>query len=281
MKKSFIKIMALALISALVFAISGCKETKDGSVIQRADLTISYTVGGETASINSTLTLYETFAPKTTERVIGLINDGFYNDTVLTLSKQSDYVVVGGFKEGYEAKTYDSTVEGEFTQNGLKSELIVKAGALVMLRDFDVDTGSVKYNSAKASFAIVLTDNGTFNASEFCVFGYIDDASLTTLQSAISNAKDDGGRLRLRYVGDRDAQGKLTSNGSFEYFLNEGGEYLKKVGDDFVQMEYDGEGDVDYATKQIIDDDDKVQDIFGLPAISFKVSLSMQSGCNR
>lgn len=284
MKKSFIKIMAIALISALALSFGGCKETLNGSVIERADFKISYVDGeGATQTINSTLTLYETFAPETTKRVKELISNGYYNDTVLTLSKQQDYAVVGGFTEGYATKAYSGNgVKGEFTNNGLTSELVVTEGALVMLRDFDISEGGVKYNTAKASFAIVLSESGTFNAKDFCVFGYIDSESLATLKTALTaNAKSDDEYLHNKYVGKR-VNGTLTSEGAFEYYTDANGKYYKL--DDAnkkVQMEYDNEEEADYETVEIIREADNAQDIFVLPATTFKVSASMQSksGC--
>ncbi len=284
MKKFTLKLMAIACIFALCLSFGGCKETIDGSVVKRADLVISYTVGEETQNIESTLILYETFAPKTTERVISLIEDGYYDDTVITIAKNQDYLIIGGytFGEDYTAKNYSgSGVKGEFTQNGLRSELTVKAGALVMLRDFDEDDGSSKYDSAKASFAIVLTDSGTFNSSEFCVFGYIDSESLTALQEAlVDNSKDDNAYLRARYLGERE-NGVQTYENGFEYYLNESGVYFKDVAGEKIQMDYDVETDVDYATAEIIKDSANAQDIVILPSTVFKVSATMHGGCSK
>ena len=283
MKKAFIKIMALAIISTLVLAVSGCKETKDGSVIHTVDFKISYTVDGEATSIDSTLTLYETFAPDTTERVLSLINGGYYNDTVITLSKQASYAVVGGFTEGYQAKNYDGeSIRGEFTQNGLRSELVVQAGALVMLRDFDIDSGDAKYDTAKATFAIVLNNNGEFNANEYCVFGYIDSDSLETLKEALEdNAKNDKDYVHMRYAGNRVNGVPSYANGGFDYYVDKDGNYCKMVGGDIVEMEHAQEGDEDYDTVEVIKDSDNVQDIYTLPAITFKVSACVNSGCKR
>ena len=283
MKKFSLKLMAIALISVLCLSFGGCKETIDGSVVKRADLIISYAVDGETQNVESTLTLYETFAPKTTERVLSLIESGYYNDTVITLSKSQDYAIIGGytFGEDYAVKSYDETVKGEFTKNGLRSELTVRAGALVMLRDFDDDDGASKYDSAKASFAIVLSDNGTFNSSEYCVFGYIDSDSLTALQEAFQdNSKDENAYLRKRYLGTRE-NGVQTFENGFDYFENEDGAYLKDVDGEKIQMDYDNEGDPDYATYEIITDSDNAQDIITLPAVTFKVSMATNGGCSK
>ena len=284
MKKFTLRLMAVALISALCLSLGGCKETIGGSVVKRSDFVISYTVDGETQNVESTLTFYETFAPKTTERVISLIEDGYYDDTVITISKNQDYAIIGGytFGEDYAVKSYSgSTVKGEFTNNGLRSELTVKAGALVMLRDFDDDDGASKYDSAKATFAILLADSGTFNSSEYCVFGYIDDESLTSLQEAlVDNCKDDNAYLRMRYLGKRE-NGVQTYENGFEYYKNESGVFFKEVSGEKIQMDYDLETDADYATVEIINDSDNAQDIVILPAVAFKVSATMKGGCSK
>lgn len=282
MKKSITKILSIMLASALLFCFSGCKETIDGSVVSRVKLDISYTVDGETSTINSTLTLYETFAPKTTEKIKNLVKDGFYNDTVITLSDQQDYAIIGGFTYGddYAVKKYDQTLKGEFTNAGFRSENIVKAGALVMLRDFDISVGTEKYDTARASFAIVLEDNGVFDEEDFCVFGYIDDDSLEELKTAlVDNAVDDSGDLRLRYVGERDkTTGAQTYQNSFDYYINASSGktlYYKLVDGEKVEMEYATDNDEDYETVEIIKDDDNSQDIVALPSVVFKVNASV------
>ncbi|MBE5743588.1 MAG: hypothetical protein E7358_02600, partial [Clostridiales bacterium] len=253
MKKLVTKILSACLACALLICFGGCQETINGSVVSRVNLDISYSVDGETSTINSTLTLYETFAPKTTERIKNLVKDGFYNNTVITLSEQQDYAIVGGFTYGedYAVKEYNNKLEGEFTNAGLKSENTVKKGALVMLRDFDTKSAYEKYDTAKASFAIVLTDSGIFDEENFCVFGYIDDASLKDLTDAlVENAKSEDGDLRVRYLGERDkTTGALNYENGFEYFVNAtSGKtvYYKEVNGEKVEMEYETDNDADY-----------------------------------
>ncbi len=284
MKKLVTKILSACLACALLICFGGCKETINGSVVSRVNLDISYTVDGETSTINSTLTLYETFAPKTTERIKNLVKNGFYDNTVITLSEQQDYAIVGGytFGEDYAVKSYNETLKGEFTNAGLKSENVVKKGALVMLRDFDVKVGVEKYDTAKASFAIVLTDNGVFDEDNFCVFGYIDTESLEDLQDAlVANAKDQDGDARVRYLGERDkTTGALTYVNTFDYYINgDSGKtvYYKKVNGEKVEMEYETDNDADYhQVVEIIMNDDYDQDFVVLPNIAFRVKASIK-----
>ena len=146
--KKFIKALALAVVCVMAFGMTACTTyTKNGSVIQDVKFDVSYTVDGETTTINSTLSLYKTFAPKTCDRIIELVNNGFYNNSSLVLSKQQDYLVVGGFEfdEDYVQKVFDGTaIDGEFTSAGRESKLNVTVGSLVMLRDFDISEGSSK-----------------------------------------------------------------------------------------------------------------------------------------
>ncbi len=283
MKKLVTKILSACLACALLICFGGCKETINGSVVSRVNLDISYTVDGETSTINSTLTLYETFAPKTTERIKKLVKDGFYDNTVITLSEQQDYAIVGGyaFGEDYEVKPYGETLKGEFTNAGLKSENVVKKGALVMLREFDIKVGAEKYDTAKASFAIVLSDTGIFDEEDFCVFGYIDTESLNSLADAlVANAKDEDGDLRMRYLGKRDeTTGALTYENGFDYYISgDSGKtvYYKEVNGEKVEMEYATDNDVDFDTVEIIKDSDNDQDLIVLPNIVFSVKASIK-----
>lgn len=285
--KKFIKALAVCVVAILTFSLTACTTyTKNGSVIQDVKFDVSYVVDGETTTINSTLSLYKTFAPKTCDRIIGLVEDGFYNDTALVLSKQQDYLVVGGFDyaEDYVEKAYTGEyLKGEFTSAGRESKLRVRAGALVMIREFDSEVGSAKYDTAKASFAIVLTDSGVFTNDKFCVFGYIDDGSVKLLQDAlIDTAAYDETYYRARYVGDRSEEdGKLVANTGFEYYFDGTSYYYGELVDgDYDKMEYDNEESKDYSVYKKITDSKNIQDVFVLPKTPLKVKTELCNGQN-
>lgn len=278
MKKSLIKIIAVSIITVLTMALTSCTYVANGSVIQDVKFEINYEVGGETKTIDSTLSLYKTFAPKTTERVIKLVKNGFYNDTALTLSKQQDYVVVGGFNYSdgdYAIKECnESAIKGEFTNGGFQSRNKLRAGALVMLRDFDIEeeNATSKYDTAKGSFAIVLTDsNSVFSKDTFCIFGYIDDASLKALQDELTdNCADSEGYYKMRYVGDREAGVQTYQNG-FDYYFDSNNDYFKDGQEGKIPLQYESEDDVDYSKYEVITSGDNLQDVFTLPSTIFKV----------
>ncbi len=283
--KKFVKALATIFVCVIAFSLTACTTyTKNGSVIQDVKFDVSYTVDGETTTVNTTLSLYKTFAPKTCDRIISLIEDGFYDNTALALSKQQDYIVIGGFDydTDYAQKSYTGEgLKGEFTSAGRESKLKVQIGALVMLREFDIEEGEAKYDTAKASFAIVLADTGTFTNDKFCVFGLMDMDSVGLLQDAlVDNSVDEEGYCRARYVGDR-TNGVLTSNNAFDYYFNKDKKYFNLVDGDYEEMIYANEGDADYSKYQKFNDAKKSQDVFVLPKTVFKVKAELCKGENK
>lgn len=284
--KKFIRALALAVVLVMAFGMTACTTyTKNGSVIQDVKFDVSYTEDGETKNINATLSLYKTFAPQTCDRVIELVNSGFYNGTSLVLSKQQDYLVVGGYDfidEDYVQKSYNgSALKGEFTSAGRESKLRVQAGSLVMLRDFDTASGGAKYDTAKASFAIVLGETTTFDKDKFCVFGLMDSESVTLLQQAlIDNAMYDGKYMRVRYAGDRNEDGVLNTEGKFDYYYD-GTDYFNLVNGEYEEMVRANETDPDYDKYQKITNYDSAQDIYVLPKTVFKVKTELCKGQNK
>ena len=281
--KKFLRTLALAVVCIMAFSMTACTTyTKNGSVIQDVKFDVSYTVDGETSEINATLSLYKTFAPKTCDRIIELVNNGFYNNSALVLSKQQDYIVVGGFdfNEDYVQKLYTGeNLKGEFTSAGRESKLSATVGSLVMLRDFDISAGEAKYDTAKASFAIVLADT-SFDKNKFCVFGKIDSESVTLLQEAlVENAMYDESYMRVRYVGDRE-EGVLTSNNAFEYYYN-GSNYFNLVDGEYEEMLRATESDPDYEKYEKLSNADSKQDIFVLPKTVFKIKTELCRGENK
>ena len=282
MKKPLIKLIAVSIITALTMALTSCTYIANGSVIQDVDFQISYQVGEETTTINSTLSLYKTFAPETTDRIEKLVKNGFYNNTALTLSKQQDYVIVGGYtyNADYEVKPCsEGDLRGEFTYGGFQARNKLRPGALVMLRDFDDEVvdgegvNSSKYLSAKGAFAIVLTDSNTvFSKDTFCIFGYIDDDSLATLQEAlIDNCADEKGYYKMRYLGDR-VDGNQTYANSFDYYFDSNNDYFKEVNGSKVPLKYSSKEDEDYPIYEVISSGKNLQDVITLPSTLFKVN---------
>lgn len=258
MKKNIFKIAAVALLSMLTVTASACTYRADGSVIQDVTFTVEYeNKSGENVEIDSTLKLYKTFAPETTEHIIDLVKNGFYNDTAVTFDNGGSYLILGSFK--YEENEYKDviytgdTVKGEFEKSGFNNQgkLTATAGHLVMLREPDSKKGDSKYDTGKATFAIMLGTSSSIVNNSYTVFGKIDDDSLDAFKTMKDETfADKDGYTRVRYVGDRDEQTDLlvVENGayknSYEYYELDGEAY-KLVEGAKVKMA-DEEGEVDY-----------------------------------
>ena len=264
MKKNCLKLILIAVISVLTFSMSACTYRQDGSVIQDAKFEICYeNTAGEEVEITSTLKLYKTFAPDTTDRIISLVKNKFYNNTQIVFDNSGSYLILGSYRmDNGEYKniiaddeTYPS-IRGEFDENGFVNagKLSTQtAGTLVMLREPGDGKGTAsKYDSAKVTFAIILSATSTLPSNSYTAFGKIDEDSL----EAFKTMKDDlyenaNGYTHARYVGDRDETTDLliVNNGSyvnsFEYYERDGKAY-RKVNGEYVEFDYETENDADY-----------------------------------
>ncbi len=234
MKKIIKTIMALIL-TTLLLSSTACTYLKGGVEWQDVTFTVNYTNSdNEEVDINATMSLALNLAPKTTNQVLKLIKEGFYNNTVITYSNDYTYMQVGLFTiSNNEYASYIknvATIEGEFQKAGFDNskDLSVQAGSLVMIRD----TG---YNTATYKFAIVLEGTSAFDNTEYCVFGKIDSEAVTALKTMRDATKeDDKNFLKVHYLGERDDDGNLiVENGSYKgsiTLLLKEGEYYELDG---------------------------------------------------
>lgn len=282
MKMKFLKSAIVCLIVALMVSVTACTYTANGSVIQDVTFTMSYeNTDKENVDIDATLSLYKTFAPKTTEHLIKLFKDGFYNDTQVVFSEMGNYLVLGSFtmeNSEYKDIITSDTVKGEFTKNGFESKLKANAGSLVMLREPDSGKGtSSKYNTAKVSFAILLED-GVLSNSLYTVFGKVDEESLEDFKTMRDDLfKDDDGFVNLRFVADRnDNDEKIVENGEYkgyyEFYIDASTkEYFNESKE---KLDYGTDENIDYADQEIYE---KISgaysfDLLALPINPIKVT---------
>ena len=273
MKKVLLKILPLAIIAALMFTVTACTYTANGSVIRDVEVEFGYEKDGEAKTASGKLSLYKTFAPKTYDHVLKLFKDGFYNNSAVTFDKSGTYAIIGAFDYtdgGYTDKTYDTTVEGEFENNGFKGRLSLKAGALVMLREPDTGKGATgKYDTAKATFAICLTDSPeSITAKTYTVFGMADEDLLSGLKTAKTDCYADAdGYTECLYKGDRNEDDVLTSDNRTEFYLKSG-TYYKIVDGKLSEMDTDGDDETLYTKLK----DAPYVDIVALPTTAIKLN---------
>ena len=85
MKKAITKIVTTLILIALTFSFAGCPYTANGSVIQDVSFTIDYTDSEGAQTIDATLSLYKTFAPKTTKALIKHFKQDVYENNAPVL----------------------------------------------------------------------------------------------------------------------------------------------------------------------------------------------------
>lgn len=111
-----------------------------------------------------TVELDEDAAPETVANFISLAETGFYDG--LTFHRIIEgFMMQGGDPNGDGTGGSDTTITGEFTENGYDNNLSHTRGAISMARSDD-------YNSASSQFFIVQQDS-TYLDGSYAVFGYV------------------------------------------------------------------------------------------------------------
>ncbi len=238
MKKFVLKLVTISLMAILLLGTLACTYRAEGSVIQDVTFEVSCQ---DKENVKVTAKFYKTFAPETCDAILKNVKDGFYNDTALVMDKYGDYLVLGSFdykNDKYVEKIYTgSSVKGEFKANGRESKLTAEAGSLVLLREPDTGKGEAKYNTGKASIAILLNETNMISNEYYCVFGKINKEALEVLQDLAEELLEDAdGDIKLRYMGDRNSETDLLEldgnnlyKGGEEFFLNQEDTELKDI----------------------------------------------------
>ena len=105
-------------------------------------------------------------APITVENFVNLAESGFYDG--LTFHRIIDgFMMQGGDPEGDGTGGSDTTIEGEFSDNGVENNLSHTRGAISMARSSD-------YDSASSQFFIVQEDS-TYLDGQYACFGYVTE----------------------------------------------------------------------------------------------------------
>ena len=113
-----------------------------------------------------TVALDKSAAPKTVENFVSLAESGFYDG--LTFHRIIEgFMMQGGDPEGTGMGGSDTTIVGEFSDNGYENPLSHTRGAISMARSMD-------YDSASSQFFIVHEDCPSLDG-QYAVFGYVTE----------------------------------------------------------------------------------------------------------
>lgn len=108
--------------------------------------------------------LYPDIAPKTVENFLSLIEKGFY-DGLIFHRVIPGFMIQGGCPEGTGTGGPGYSIEGEFSRNGFKNDLLHTRGVLSMAR-------SMQPNSAGSQFFIMVADSPHLDG-QYAAFGKI------------------------------------------------------------------------------------------------------------
>ena len=241
MKKLSALICIIMAFSAL-FAFTACTEKENGVTIKYATFTFNFTDKNDKARTeNVTVKLYTNYAPKATQRVIDLINNNFYNGTVVN-TIESSWISFGGYTEenGILTEVFSGEdVYGEFSANGwVGNKLTITKGSVIMYRDRTNANGN-NYNTANCRLAICTSSAAPFTANNYCIIGKIEDAAqlsmledITALRYKTTESEDGDVTVYNRYyVGGVDTIAKkyLNEDGTVNAAGDEKGLLLEDI----------------------------------------------------
>lgn len=142
-------------------------ETEQAASPSSEEMAGSYTAVIEVEDYGTiTVELDETAAPETVKNFVSLAQEGFYDG--LTFHRIiSGFMIQGGDPKADGTGGSETTVKGEFSENGVENNLSHTRGAISMARSDD-------YDSASSQFFIVHEDSPYLDGSYAC-FGYVTD----------------------------------------------------------------------------------------------------------
>ena len=117
------------------------------------------------------LTLDPSFAPKTVENFLKLVNDKFYDGTIFH-RVIDNFMIQTGDPEGTGSGGSENKIKGEFASNGVENDISHKRGVLSMARVVLNPETSESYDSASSQFFIVQSDS-TYLDGNYAAFGRV------------------------------------------------------------------------------------------------------------
>ena len=168
--------LALAAALGLLLLAAGCStEATVGRESQEVEPSEQGDSGGEESAGDIarievenygtiTVELDAEAAPETVANFVALAREGFYDGLTFHRIIQG-FMIQGGDPNGDGTGGSETTIKGEFSENGVENALSHTRGAISMARSSD-------YDSASSQFFIVQEDS-TYLDGSYAAFGYV------------------------------------------------------------------------------------------------------------
>jgi hypothetical protein len=182
-KRIFVNIIAALLVMTACFGLTAC--TAD---VRKVELTVKVFNYDEEVNafedVTLTVDLYRHLAPKTVDKMLSYVKDGYYNDNVFY--KMADYskqIMMGDLKVTAANAIVENDIkpqlDGEFERGGtIGSNLTNVAGAVGLWRSWyawqdSYKTSDSSLNSGRATWYMPTETISSYN-TWFCIFALID-----------------------------------------------------------------------------------------------------------
>ncbi len=177
MKKIICITLALLMLS---FALFSCEETASTPEYSEIDRSPIETLDGVTTTDKQTnyvlievadhgtmlARLYPDVAPETVANFKKLVSEGFYDGLIFHRVIEG-FMIQGGDPEGTGFGGSDTTIKGEFKQNGFENNLRHTRGVLSMARSNDFDSASSQFFICHKTTGVASLDG------KYASFGYV------------------------------------------------------------------------------------------------------------
>lgn len=166
MRKRMWKTLAISLSAAMLLGFASCGDAEGSGSVRSNDSSSAESSASSDIGSTIIITLYPEYAPITCENFQNLVEEGFYDG--LTFHRVvDDFMAQGGDPNGDGTGGSDTSITGEFAENGIENNLSHTRGVVSMARSND-------YDSATSQFFICYTDC-TFLDGAYAAFGEVTE----------------------------------------------------------------------------------------------------------
>ena len=185
--KIAVNFMAVAIMAVCSFSLVACEDIKQ---LELSLNLYNYTdnVFYADSDVKFSVDLYRHLAPKTVDKVLEHVNNGYYNDAIFY--EESGIIMIGDLKIDGNGNVVQNLIDnklpseiyGEFEYNGTTgSDLINEKGSIGIWRSYYANdtatykTSSKARNSGRATWYIPTAAKTDYNGY-FCIFAQYDTA---------------------------------------------------------------------------------------------------------